>query len=465
MNRVLIYSTEQLRLYDLLEMSKHPLVSEGYVTADLLGLGSSNVSAGFTPSYNSNLTMTFGTGRLYTLQVVDATIYGGTPGGLAADPTIIAQSAENPAQTLTFSTASLSSGQALYALVEVSYAQNDVIDASDPTSGLLTYLNPSDPTTPWIGPGNDGLTQPTTRAAQAVLTIKYGSPATSGAQVPPTPDVGSVPLYLVTLSYNQTSITSANVVVAGPSAAVNVPSNYPYAPFIAGLLNSHHSGTTGQAPQIKLTSEVQGTLPLGNLPTTATAGNLPTMQTYAGNPNGNVAGVANINFAFDTTNLILYVCTTTGNSADAVWTQAAWQSNGIPPAGLTAITGNQLVLFTSFGSSAPTITLPAFDGTIHQNVSIGAFPTAKIAVLSVNFTQTPSSTGSCILNVNIGASGTFIGLVPIFWEWDGISGHTYSQSFIMYVPLTPGPTPTFSFRGSLTNNTGTNVCTLIGFYQ
>lgn len=463
MNRVLIYSTEQLRLYDLLEMAKHPLVSEGYVVADLLGLGSSNMVAGFAPTYNSNLTITFGTGRLYTLQVVDATIYGGTPGGLAADSNIIAQSAENAIQTLTFSTASLSSGQALYALVEVSYAQNDVIEASDPTSGLLTYLNPSNPTVPWIGPNNTGVTQPTTRAAQAVLTIKYGSPATSGAQVPPSVDVGNVPLYLVTLSFGQTSITSANVVVAGPSVAVNVPSNYPAAPFIAGLLNSHHSGTPGQAPQIKLTSEVQGTLPLGNLPTSATAGNLPTMQTFAGNPNGHVAGVANINFAFDTTNLILYVCTTTGNSASAVWTQVAWQSNGVPPAGVTnAITGNQLVLFTG-AATMPTVTLPTFDASSHT-VNLGAYPTAKIAVLSIIFTQTATSTGTCKILVHIGSNITS-NLAVIAWEWDGVSGNTYQNTFTIYVPLVTGSIPTFEFQGQLVNNIGSNLCTLLGFYQ
>ena len=462
MNRVLIYSQEQLRLYDLLEMAKHPLVSVGFLAEDFLGLGSSNMVAGFAPTYNSNLTITFGTGRLYTLQVVDATIYGGTPGGLAADPTIIAQQGENPLQTLTFSTASLSSGQALYALVEVSYAQTDVIDAADPTSGLLTYLNPSNPLVPWIGPGNDGIPQSTTRAAKAVLTIKYGAAATSGAQVPPTPDSGNVPLYLVTLSFGQTSITSANVVVAGPSAAINVPSNYPSAPFIAGLLKSHHSGTAGQAPQIKLTSEVQGTLPLGNLPTTATAGNLPTVQTFAGNPNGNVAGVANVSFAYDTTDLIMYVCSTTGNSAGAVWTQV-----GIANTIAHTVTASQLVLFdgTNPGGIAPVVSLPVFNGSVFQNVTIGAFPTAKIAVLSVEFVQTATSTGVCEVLALVAASGSSVTNALISWQWDGVSGHTYKNTFIMLVPLAPSSSPTFTFAGSLLNNNGTNFCSLLGYYQ
>lgn len=39
---------------------------------------------------------------------------------------------------------------------------------------------------------------------------------------------------------------------------------------------------------------------------------------YAGNPNGNVAGVAN-QTCYDTTDKILYICTVTGNATSAVW--------------------------------------------------------------------------------------------------------------------------------------------------
>lgn len=38
------------------------------------------------------------------------------------------------------------------------------------------------------------------------------------------------------------------------------------APFLAGLLASHHSGGAGQAPKVSLTAEVQGVLPPANLP-------------------------------------------------------------------------------------------------------------------------------------------------------------------------------------------------------
>lgn len=76
-------------------------------------------------------------------------------------------------------------------------------------------------------------------------------------------------------------------------------------------------------------------------------------QVYAGNPNGNVAGSAGAvggagaSVIWDITNLILYICTTTGTSSTAVWTnhQAVMsgsiiKSSVITPTTLAANTDN-----------------------------------------------------------------------------------------------------------------------------
>lgn len=57
---------------------------------------------------------------------------------------------------------------------------------------------------------------------------------------------------------------------------------------------------------------------------------------YPGNPNGNVAGVA-FQFCWDTTDKILYVCTTPGNASTAVWTISLYNgaTNGQFPIGST----------------------------------------------------------------------------------------------------------------------------------
>jgi len=80
-------------------------------------------------------------------------------------------------------------------------------------------------------------------------------------------------------------------------------------------------------------------------------------QIYAGNPNGFVAGTAvNANgvtqsLLWDTSNLILWVCTTTGNAAGAVWTQVTGSVGSVAVATANGFAG------TSSGGGAPVLTL------------------------------------------------------------------------------------------------------------
>ena len=53
-----------------------------------------------------------------------------------------------------------------------------------------------------------------------------------------------------------------------------------------------------------------------------------TILSYAGNPNGHVAGTI-YQFCWDITDTILYICTTTGSTATAVWTQVSQAAGGI----------------------------------------------------------------------------------------------------------------------------------------
>ena len=76
------------------------------------------------------------------------------------------------------------------------------------------------------------------------------------------------------------------------------------------------------------------------------------LQTYAGDPNGNVAGTAGTgstpsSAVWDRTNNRLYVCTTTGSAAAAVWTRSEATLSGsivftgvISPTALAANTNN-----------------------------------------------------------------------------------------------------------------------------
>jgi hypothetical protein len=95
----------------------------------------------------------------------------------------------------------------------------------------------------------------------------------------------------------------------------------------------------------------------------------PNLYTYAGNPNGHVAGYATTggsppDLVYDTTDFVYYVCTTTGNAAAAVWTpvtqfgavasvaSASTTDLGAQTSHTLSVTGTTTI--TSFGSSATT---------------------------------------------------------------------------------------------------------------
>ena len=157
-------------------------------------------------------------------------------------------------------TSALAAGQSQWVLLQAGFTQTDTIAPNDPDNGLLNFFNSANWSKPLVGPGGNGLTVPTLRTNGVILNAVYGNPATTGSQSPPNTTSGYVGLYLILLTYGQTVVTQGEILTAGPSVGANVPTNYPYAPFLAGLLSSHHDGNPGQAPKINLATEVQGTL-------------------------------------------------------------------------------------------------------------------------------------------------------------------------------------------------------------
>ena len=89
-----------------------------------------------------------------------------------------------------------------------------------------------------------------------------------------------------------------------------------------------------------------------------TLSNASMILNYPGNPNGHVAGTA-YQLLWDTTDDILYVCTTTGTISSAVWTPVIGQltngqirigSTGNVPVAATIIAGNNLLVTNGAGS-------------------------------------------------------------------------------------------------------------------
>ncbi len=134
-------------------------------------------------------------------------------------------------------------------------------------------------------------------------------------------------------------------------------------------------------------------------------------DTYAGNPNTHMAGIEGKDIVTDTTNHVMYRCTSTGDASSAVWTVFSGTVTSVGLAG----TANQLTVtgstpITSSGSwtlSLPSVlTLP---GTINK-LTLTAPATAATLTLGNNKTVTVSNTltftGTDSSSVNFGAGGT-----------------------------------------------------------
>jgi hypothetical protein len=237
LNRPQLFSQEQGRTFDVLSGYKDALTALGQLAADLLfgnAAGALNiiVVGGFGATPGAGLTVALAVGSIYQRAAIDATAYG----ALAIDTTLVIQQGAAIAQNVTLTTTGLSSGQSRWALIEVAFGAVDVVRTGDPTGGVLPYVNAANPQEPLQGPGGSGAVQNTVRQGVASIRVLYGGVATTGSETPPNPDAGYVPLYLVDLAYGQTSIAQNQIIVAAPSAGVNVPSNYPFAPFLSRFL-------------------------------------------------------------------------------------------------------------------------------------------------------------------------------------------------------------------------------------
>lgn len=147
---------------------------------------------------------------------------------------------------------------------------------------------------------------------------------------------------------------------------------------------------------------------------------------YAGNPNTNLAGSI-YQQCYDTTNAKLYVCTTTGSAATAVWTLVG--ANVVAPVqggtGVTSPTAHTLPV--AEGASNFTFLGPLTNGQMLIG-STGADPVAAAITAGANITVT-NGAGS----ITIGASGA------ASFTWSEVAGTTQAIAVNSgYVPNNAG---------------------------
>lgn len=230
MDRVTIYPGAIPLETDLLGTNKNVMVALSKLSAAMLGTGT--IANGFvvTPTGPASLQVVAAPGEIYSLQNVDGTAYS----SIAADTThqIVKQGILLDSSTLSCP-APTTSGQSINYLIEVAYQDLD----SNPV--VLPYYNASNPSQAYSGPANSGVAQNTSRKGVAVIQVKAGASAATGSQVTPAPDAGYIGLYVVTVAFGQTTITSGNI------------SQYSGAPMLpSGLLQAMQNGATTGATDI-----------------------------------------------------------------------------------------------------------------------------------------------------------------------------------------------------------------------
>lgn len=227
MDRQIVYPGQILPETTLLQMAKDAMIGSAKLAAAMLG--TSTIANGFavTPTGPASLQIVVAPGEIYSLANIDSLAFSTLP----ADTThsILKQGILLDGVTLSCP-APTTTGQSINYLVQVTYQDQDS------TPVLLPYYNSANPALPYSGMGNNGLTQNTSRKGVAIVQVKAGASAATGSQVTPSPDAGYIGLFVATVAYGQTTITSGNI------------TQYSGAPLLpSGVLQSIQGGNTTYA--------------------------------------------------------------------------------------------------------------------------------------------------------------------------------------------------------------------------
>ena len=196
---------------DLLSINRNAMVALGYLAQATVGTSTVVDGLDCVPTAPASLTVNVGPGSITVVGPVDTANYGSLPAN-ETDPLV--KMGINVAATQFTLIAPAVSGQSVNYLIEAAFVESDVGPV------VLPYYNAANPTQPYTGPNNSGTAQNTQRVQRVQLQLKSGAPASAGSQQTPPADSGWVGLYVISVNYGQTEISSSNI------------SQVPTAPFV-----------------------------------------------------------------------------------------------------------------------------------------------------------------------------------------------------------------------------------------
>ncbi len=200
MDRNIVYPSSIPLDTDILSLNRSTMIGLGYLMQAVLGTNTVVDGLACTPTTPASMTVTVGPGMITQLSVIDQNTYG----SLAADTDPLVKMGINIAPISFTLAAPTTSGQAMNYLIEAAFQE------SDASPVVLPYYNAANPSQPYSGPANSGVAQNTQRIQRVQFQLKNGAPATAGSQITPLVDSGWTGLYVITVGYGQTSITTQN---------------------------------------------------------------------------------------------------------------------------------------------------------------------------------------------------------------------------------------------------------------
>lgn len=214
--RPITYATQLGISLAEMEAAKQIMLDQGFLAQAILGTTTQLDGFTCTPNSPADLTVNVSSGSIFKYQNVDDTAFGQLPSQIPADTTHQIVKYATKLDITSFSiTPPTTSGFSRNDLIQINFQEAD----GDPEN--IPF---------WNGTSN-GIPNPpifqnlnTKRIDSVVISIKNGTPATTGTQTTPTPDPGYTGAWVVTTANGQTTITSGNI------------TQYTNAPFISEKL-------------------------------------------------------------------------------------------------------------------------------------------------------------------------------------------------------------------------------------
>ncbi|SDR37739.1 hypothetical protein SAMN05443245_5260 [Paraburkholderia fungorum] len=414
MRRIETYVGQQVYEWAFSAPSQYAMTAMAKVCAAMMGTSGTINGLACTPTSPATMTVQIGAGELYQNAPLEATACGTLPADTSH--TILKQGIQLNTYTTSTFAAPTTSGQSINYLIEAQYQDSDI--SLDPTTGntpvVLQFYNANTPASPWSGPNNSGATSNTFRDGIVAYQIKAGVAATTGSQATPSPDTGWIGLWVVTVPFGATSLTSSNI------------SQYSAAPILpTGMLQSIMSGNLAYGVDGGSANTIQASFPI---PVTTVTENMdlwvkikaantgattftPNPGTISASPVVGAAhaalqggelvasGRANLIWRQDITSWVLVECTGAAiQVAPATQSAHAVQFSQIP-----AIVGQFSNLKASAASGATSVTFTA--DTIVVGTALNGL-TYRLTGFSQTFT--PSTAGAGGMDTGSATAGTIV---------------------------------------------------------